>query len=78
MVIGISGKKQSGKDTVAKIIQGFDIWKRNFALQTEYPLSNSFVRAYVLNRVNIYVSSWEVKKFANKLKEIVSILFFFI
>ena len=74
MIIGISGKKQSGKDTVAKIVQGFDIWKKNLALQTEYPLSNVFVRAYVLNRVNIYVSSWEVKKFANKLKEIVSIL----
>lgn len=74
MIIGISGKKQSGKDTVAKIIQGFDIWKRNLALQTEYPLSNSFVRAYVLNRVSIYVSSWQVKKFANTLKEIVSIL----
>ena len=74
MVIGISGKKGHGKDTVAKIIQGFDIWKRNLALQTEYPLSNVFVRAYVLNRVNIYVSTWEVKKFANNLKEIVSIL----
>ena len=74
MIIGSSGKKGHGKDTVAKIIQGFDIWKKNLALQTEYPLSNSFVRAYVLNRVSIYVSSWEVKKFANKLKEIVSIL----
>ena len=74
MIIGISGKKQSGKDTVAKIIQGFDIWKNNLALQTEYPLSNTFVRAYVLNKVSIYVSSWEVKKFASKLKEIVSIL----
>lgn len=74
MIIGISGKKGHGKDTVAKIIQGFDIWKRNLALQTEYPLSNVFVRDYVLNRVSIYVSSWEVKKFASKLKEIVSIL----
>ena len=74
MIIGIAGKKGHGKDTVAKIIQGFDIWKKNLALQTEYPLSNTFVRAYVLNRVSIYVSSWEVKKFANKLKEIVSIL----
>ena len=74
MIIGISGKKQSGKDTVAKIIQGFDIWKKNLALQEEYPLSNSFVRAYVLNRVTIYVSSWQVKKFAGTLKEIVSIL----
>lgn len=74
MIIGISGKKGHGKDTVAKIIQGFDIWKKNLALQTEYPLSNVFVRDYVLNRVSIYVSSWEVKKFASKLKEIVSIL----
>ena len=73
-IIGIAGKKGHGKDTVAKIIQGFDIWKKNLALQTEYPLSNTFVRAYVLNRVNIYVSTWEVKKFANNLKEIVSIL----
>ena len=74
MILGISGKQQSGKDTVAKIIQGFDIWKKNLAVQTEYPLSNVFVRDYVLNRVNIYVSTWEVKKFANNLKEIVSIL----
>ena len=74
MLIGISGKKQSGKDTVAKIIQGFDIWKKNLTLQTEYPLSNVFVRDYVLNRVSIYVSSWQVKKFASTLKEIVSIL----
>ena len=74
MILGISGRKGHGKDTVAKIIQGFDIWKRNLALQTEYPLSNVFVRAYVLNRVSIYVSSWQVKKFASTLKEIVSIL----
>ena len=74
MIIGISGKKGHGKDTVAKIIQGFDIWKKNLALQTEYPLSNVFVRDYVLNRVSIYVSSWQVKKFASTLKEIVSIL----
>ena len=73
-IIGIAGKKGHGKDTVAKIIQGFDIWKRNLALQTEYPLSNVFVRAYVLNRVRIYVSHWQVKKFASTLKEIVSIL----
>ena len=74
MIIGISGKKNTGKDTVAKIIQGFDIWKKNLTLQTEYPLSNVFVRAYVLNRVSIYVSHWQVKKFASTLKEIVSIL----
>ena len=73
-IIGISGKKNTGKDTVAKIIQGFDIWKRNLTLQTEYPLSNVFVRDYVLNKVSIYVSSWQVKKFASTLKEIVSIL----
>ena len=73
-IIGISGKKTVGKDTVAKIIQGFDIWKKNLTLQTEYPLSNVFVRDYVLNRVSIYVSSWQVKKFASTLKEIVSIL----
>ena len=74
MILGISGRKGHGKDTVAKIVQGFDIWKKNLALQTEYPLSNVFVRAYVLNRVSIYVSSWQVKKFASTLKEIVSIL----
>ena len=73
-IIGISGRKGYGKDTVAKIIQGFDIWKKNLTLQTEYPLSNVFVRDYVLNRVSIYVSSWQVKKFASTLKEIVSIL----
>ncbi len=28
MIIGISGKKQCGKDTVCKIIKALDIWNR--------------------------------------------------
>ena len=82
MIIGISGKKQSGKDTVAKIIQGFDIWKNDLAIHAEYPISNLFVKGYVLNtlksykiyRKGIYPTTWQIKKFASTLKEIVSIL----
>lgn len=76
MIIGISGKKQSGKDTIAKIIQGFDIYNKQYSvLKDEYPISNLFVKEFVLGKIGITnATSWVVKKFAGKLKEIVSVL----
>ena len=74
MIIGISGKKQSGKDTVGKIIQGFDIYRTNKKVQHDYSFNNHFVRDYVLGKVNPFPSSYEIKKFAGKLKQIVSII----
>ena len=74
-IIGISGKKQTGKDTVAKIIQGFDIYQTNKKVQQDYSFNNHFVRDYVLGKVNPFPpSSYEIKKFAGKLKQIVSII----
>lgn len=75
MIIGISGHKQSGKDTVAKIIQYL----------TAYPNSNGFTdgsrknrsyNSYIMDRSmgGDIISSWETKKFANKLKDIICLL----
>lgn len=68
MIIGISGKKQSGKDTIAKIIQGLILGEKNF----ENGILG-FLASYddYLDYPN---KKWEIKKFAEKLKKIVSIL----
>jgi dephospho-CoA kinase len=63
MIIGISGKSQSGKDTVGKIIQyltnPFDRdMKTIFNLKEDYSVGNT----------------WQIHKFANAVKDIVCIL----
>lgn len=60
MLISISGRKQSGKDLVGKIIQ--------------YLTGGSTVYPFDLNIDYSHKSNWQVKKFASTLKEIVSIL----
>lgn len=68
-LIGISGKIGSGKDTVGKIIQyltsGYDISNKTF---DEFNHINTRRNDYPL-----YLD-WQIKKFADKLKQIVSIL----
>lgn len=67
-IIGISGYKQSGKDTVAKIIRyiiGQDSGHFKDVTLEEFLNSKDF--EYEIN------SGWVVKKFAQKLKEIVSL-----
>ena len=63
MIIGISGKIKSGKDAIGKIIQmlaqGID--------------SNTQITDYI-NGTNITGFDWEIKKFADKLKDIVCLL----
>ena len=59
-IIGISGKKTVGKDTVGKIIQ--------------YLTGESTVYPFDLNIDYSHKSNWEVKKFADKLKDIICIL----
>ena len=60
MIIGISGKKTVGKDLVGKIIQ--------------YLTGESTVYPFDLNIDYSHKSNWEVKKFADKLKDIICIL----
>lgn len=69
-IIGISGKMGSGKDTVGRMIQRYyrcmqkDGFKENVSLDT-------FLKA---EGNDPYNSGWEIKKFAGKLKQNVSLL----
>ena len=60
MLISVSGKINSGKDTVGKIIQ--------------YLTNKSNVYPFDLKLDYSYRSNWQIKKFADKLKDIVCIL----
>lgn len=73
-IIGISGKKQSGKDTVGSIIQ-YLIWKHKVETM-EIGLSTvSLEDFFKMNQDSKRIlSGWEIKKFADKLKDIVCIL----
>ena len=63
-LIGIAGKIGSGKDTVALIIQ----WLTNTA-----PFDQTF-EEYLKDKSRDFNDEWKVKKFAYKLKQIVSLL----
>ena len=60
MLIAINGRKQSGKDTVGKII--------------EYLTNESNVYPFDLKIDYSHRSDWQIKKFADKLKDIVCLL----
>jgi len=82
MLIGIAGQMQSGKDTVAKIIQSLDCWyNEKFNRTNDYSdyTDIEFVKLVLndsdlFNVVNFY-TSWEKRAYADKLKEVLSILF---
>ena len=59
-ILAISGRKSSGKDVVGKII--------------EYLTGESTVYPFDLNIDYSHKSNWEVKKFADKLKDIICLL----
>ena len=65
MIIGISGKKQSGKDTICKIIKTLDIYYRENKVIDETNLSD-----IILNKIdnNSNISKWEKHAFADSLK----------
>ena len=73
MLIGISGKISSGKDTVGKIIQ-YLVWKSRVE-KGELPLSvysfSDFARETSFGKNQ---SGFEIKKFADKLKDMVCML----
>ena len=60
MIIAISGKINSGKDTVGQIIQ--------------YLTNKSNAYPFDLKSDYSYKSEWQIKKFADKLKDIVCVL----
>ncbi len=66
MILGISGKIGSGKDTVGRIIQ-YLVSQKNGGVANE-PIRLDSSRSYE------GTSGWQVKKFAGKLKQIVSLM----
>ena len=72
-LIGIAGKANSGKDLVGKIIQYLTARKddnRSIKIQTA-----EFLGLTSQNWMAIYqAQNWEIKKFADKLKDIVCLL----
>lgn len=66
-IIAISGKIGSGKDTVGKIIQ--------ILTHNSYFSNNNVLEHLRIDATNNYINnSWQIKKFAKKLKEIVALL----
>lgn len=59
-IVGISGRKQSGKDTVCKIIQYLTSTKSG-----EFDIDRTYGQPFTL---------WKKKQFAGKLKEIIALL----
>lgn len=71
MLIGLSGKKQSGKDTVCEIIQYLTTYPNS--LDKTDGVNRSF-NSFSMDMGMGYDSNWQRKLFANKLKEIVCLL----
>lgn len=74
-IIGISGKINSGKDLVGKIIQYLLCEKNNF---TKYKIEDSFDFQFDYSQFihgnMCYPNNWRVVKFADKLKDIICLL----
>lgn len=68
MLIAVSGKMKSGKDTVAKMIQ----WLSSSYIQEKVPQ----IEDYVFSKRNhkILDQKWKIKRFADKLKDIVCLM----
>jgi len=69
-IIGISGKINSGKDTVGKIIQYLQA--KHYA-QYNTPNNEYDFTSYIRNEHNKN-SNWQIHKFADALKDIICIL----
>lgn len=65
-LIAISGKINSGKDTVGKIIQ--------YLTTVDNPTFEEFKRRHLDSNQHLVNPNWQIKKFGGKLKDIVCIL----
>lgn len=75
MIIGLSGKKQSGKDTVAMIIEFItDQYKLHGQILQTFDKFKAYWATQVLLAKDGYQAHWQKKQFAGKLKEIVALL----
>ena len=70
-IISISGKKTVGKDTVGQIIQY--LTSESYKKGRDY---ETFIRKQTSNLdfESHYISKWQIKKFADKLKDIICLL----
>lgn len=76
MIIGINGRIGSGKDTVGKIIQYLIYEKQHNKDKYFYYPSDVFINVFKAGKLDDYplVCGWEIKKFADALKECASII----
>lgn len=65
-LIGISGKAGSGKSLIGKVIQ--------YLLTVRNSDPQEFIEKYLKPNINVENPSWEIKMFAGKVKEILSLL----
>lgn len=73
MIIGISGKLKSGKNTVASIIQYLMVLNRpSTSGWTTYDLIKRLNNKEDMSYLNVY--GWPQKAFAHKLKEVIALL----
>ena len=70
MIIGVSGKINSGKDTIGSIIQYLTLYND---LGYTHPISANDMGDWI-RRCSQVPSNWEIRKFADKLKECVSLI----
>lgn len=74
MIIGISGKKQVGKDTIGKIIQSLDWYYNGYKNNIREKYSDIEYITKVINNEILEYSDYQIKKFADSLKDMVCIL----
>lgn len=75
MIIGITGKAQSGKDTACKIVQLVDYYRYLLGDEERLKISEEDFVLENLNNGTIFIGSrWEKHAFADKLKECASII----
>lgn len=68
MILGISGKIGSGKDTLGKIIQYLDLQKNYPKTWTQWDFD------FFINGDHTWKSDYQIKKFGGKLKQIASLV----